>query len=712
MRGLTIVRPRVLSAVLLLLSGLASASTAEPVRVPEPTSTRLEANLTRITSTAGTVYTVARYALPQRGSVPHILAIDREDYVWFSESGGRFAKNFIDAPAANRIGRIDREGTVSEWTIAAEETSPMGIVFDAAGALWITERLADRVTRMNPDGTLTRYDVPTKASWPTGIAIGGDGKVWFTETRGDKVGVIDPTTGQVREYEVPTPASATTGIAVDHAGKVWIAQRDANIIGRLDPDTGTFDQFPLPTPDAKPCGIAVAPDGTVWFSERNGGKLGTIGQDGAVREYALKDRTTGPFLLAIDQSGGVWFSEIFGNRIGRFDSKKASFEHFAVAEGHFYPAGIALDSKGNVWFAEQASDHIGVIVRTDLAYLDNKGTASDADDANIVVSRDFDLEEFSIPTPNSIPGILGIDSRGTVWFTEMGGGFVGPGFPPGPPGSKIGYVEDGVLSEIALPTPESGPTSLDVDPVTDDLWVSLRSANKIARVRDKTVEEFDIPVVDSEPIGIAVDRRSNIWVALSRAGMIARRTPGGVWALYNLPDKRSNPRTIFIDRNDRVWFSEKDGNHLGEIDPVNGTVKRWQIPTRMAWPLSILDDADGKIWFAEMRSDKLGTFDPATETFAEYDLPVQSAPFKLHYDEASASIWISTIFANAVLRFDIEKKRTVTAYKIPNEGVWLGGIARDKDGCFWVTEQFGNQVDRMCIAGLKGVRFGQVDVGR
>ncbi len=674
--------------------------------------TKVDALLHQLRSSANRPFTLIEYTVPTPNAVPHILAIDPQDHIWFSESGGRFARNFIDTPPLNRVGRLDQNGTISEWVLDEEGTSPMGVVFDQVGDLWITERLGNRVSRLRRDGGIDRYAIPTANAWPTGIALDSKGRLWFTETKGDKIGMIDPTTGTLHEYPLPVSGAMATGIAVDRADRVWVAERDVNIIGRFDPQTREFTQYTFPTQNSKPCSVAIDEKGTVWFSERNGGKIGRINSDGSIQEFALGDEFSGPFILVADRQGDLWFSELFSSRIGRFDARENRFEHFPIPGAKAHPAGVAIDSKGNIWFAQQSTNKLGLIVRTHLAYPATAGEEPGRVKADASASTSFEFREFDIPTPQSIPGIVGVDRHDTVWFTQMGGGFVSPGFPPGPPGSKIGYIRNDVVYELSTPTPESGPTSLAKDPCGDDIWVTLRAANKIARVRDFQVTEFDIPVPNSLPVGIAVDYDHNVWVALSDANKIGRRTPTGEWRFLALPEPDAHPRTIFVDQWNEVWFAEKIGNHIGWVDKANWRVEQWRIPTRMAWPLSLESDDIGNLWFAEMRSDKLSMLDRKAKTITEYRLPVQSAPFKILYDKEHSAFWISTVFASAILRFDLQSKQLAAAYKVPNEGAWVGGLDRDSQNCLWFSEQFANKIGRLCIDGVsKAPVKTQVEIG-
>src|ERR1044072_3685021 len=455
----------------LILTGKTSAGN-EAYGKPHFTN-KVESTIHQLKSSLDRRYTLIQYDVPTKDAVPHILVIGENDQVWFSESGGQFDKNFLDVPPQSKIGRLDKYGTISEWNLDEKPTSPMGVIFDRNYDLWIAERLRNRITRLRKDGKMDHYNIPTPNAWPTGIAVDSKGKVWFSETKGDKLGVVDPVSGTLTEFPLPVTAAMTTGITVDRSDNVWLAERDANVIGKFDQKTSKFTQYFLPTKDSKPCNVAVDNAGTLWFSERNGGKLGKIDETGAIREFTLPEKFGGPFIMAIDRLGDIWFTQIFANKIGRFIPKNENFEDFTIPGDKSYPAGIVIDSKGNVWFAEQASNKLSVIVRTDLGYI--AGESSGNEIKSVIQSPDtFRIEEMEVPTAQSIPGIVNIDRNNTLWFTQMGGGFVSPGFPPGSAGSKIGYIRDGVIKELRTPTPESGPTSMSLDPCSDDIWVTLR----------------------------------------------------------------------------------------------------------------------------------------------------------------------------------------------------------------------------------------------
>src|SRR5690242_18464038 len=85
---------RIAATALLLGLGLWDAGAAATEENGTPLTSRTThvgfASQMRVSS-LGQKYTVSTYDVPTPDAVPHILAIDSDNHVWFSESGGRFA---------------------------------------------------------------------------------------------------------------------------------------------------------------------------------------------------------------------------------------------------------------------------------------------------------------------------------------------------------------------------------------------------------------------------------------------------------------------------------------------------------------------------------------------------------------------------------------------------------------------------------------------
>jgi hypothetical protein len=277
---------------------------------------------------------------------------------------------------------------------------------------------------------------------------------------------------------------------------IWIAMRDANAIGRFDPSTEEMRHFVLPTPNARPCGVTVDAKGTVWFSERNGGKIGRIGKDGTIHEaccHVSPGRSSWPRIIA-----GDLVLRAFAGRIGRFDPATST----PITTRCRATSRILRNrrrSKGNVGRAD--IEHDRVIVRTDLAYLANERSGQHALAAT---QAGYDLHTLDADA-QSTPGT----PRSTV--TGRCGSADGRRLQLGSlpaPGSKVGFIRNGRVGELATPTPQSGPTSMAKDPCGDDIWITLRGEQD--RGFATIGSSGDVPVPDSEPVGIAVDFNHNV----------------------------------------------------------------------------------------------------------------------------------------------------------------------------------------------------------
>jgi LPXTG-motif cell wall-anchored protein len=53
--------------------------------------------------------------------------------------------------------------------------------------MWFTELDANKIARVLRDGTITEYDIPTASSQPAGIGTGSDGHLWFVEMAGNNL---------------------------------------------------------------------------------------------------------------------------------------------------------------------------------------------------------------------------------------------------------------------------------------------------------------------------------------------------------------------------------------------------------------------------------------------------------------------------------------------------------------------------------------------
>ena len=241
------------------------------------------------------------------------------------------------------------------------------------------------------------------------------------------------------------------------------------------------------------------------------------------------------------------------------------------------------------------------------------------------------ITEYAIPTPNSGPTSIVMKPLGTVrevWFTESRG-------------NKIGRLtQNGVLTEYPLPNPGSGPRDID-----GDLWFTEFDGNRIGRItQDGTITEFAIPTPASGPSGIAIGPDGNHWFTEFNANKIGRITPAGVVTEFSIPTPDSGPLEI-AHVGGSLWFTESTANKIGRITP-EGVITEFALPTPNAGPTGIALGPDLAVWFTEARANQLGRITP-NGVVTEYRIPTPgSTPLGLSRDRLG--VWFTESATNKI----------------------------------------------------------------
>ena len=231
------------------------------------------------------------------------MATGVDGAVWFTDQG------------LNRIGRLDADGTLTEFQVPTGNASPAGITAGPDGAMWFTERSAHLIGRVDADGAVTEFRLPSSTPGPLGITTGADGALWFTEQRGNRIGRIT-TDGVVKEYPLPVASSLPSGIAAGPDGALWFTMRAANRIGRITL-AGEISSYPVPTDASDPTAITAGWDGAMWFTGPDTDLIGRVALDGTITEHRLPKVGSSPFSIAAGPDDAVWFTEGNASAIGR-----------------------------------------------------------------------------------------------------------------------------------------------------------------------------------------------------------------------------------------------------------------------------------------------------------------------------------------------------------------------------------------------------------
>ena len=204
------------------------------------------------------------------------------------------------------------------------------------------------------------------------------------------------------------------------------------------------------------------------------------------------------------------------------------------------------------------------------------------------LETDGQVTEFALPSAGSGPTTLAIAPDGVIWFTLSAGNAIGRMNPDG-----TGLVE------YALPHPDSSPRIIALG-ADGNMWFSEHAGNRIGRISPRgAIAEFPLPTPASQPRAIALGADGNIWVGLFAAGKIGRVTPDGVITEFSIPTPDSGPRALAAGPDGNIWFSEFKAGKIGRITPA-GQVTEFALPRSNAGPGDITVGADGHLWFVEL----------------------------------------------------------------------------------------------------------------
>jgi virginiamycin B lyase len=196
------------------------------------------------------------------------LAFDNDGNIWFTA---------LTYPASGKLMKLDPEQNIfTTYNMPEGVSSPVGIVPDNDGNLWINDHGTSAFVKFNPDtNTTTTYvtSLPLRktsiglyekcltqpngssitcsgfsVSLPYWNAIDSQGRIWFNEHQGNSLAVFDPVTETLIEYFIPTQ----------------------------NPQWGDCENYLEPCGIANPLQFTLAPDGRVWFTEWSENKIGVL----------------------------------------------------------------------------------------------------------------------------------------------------------------------------------------------------------------------------------------------------------------------------------------------------------------------------------------------------------------------------------------------------------------------------------------------------
>jgi len=216
-----------------------------------------------------------QYNTPTPKSTPLFLLPDDHNNIWFTES------------TANNLGELSYPGyKMTEYTLPTSDSGPVEIAFGQnQSVIWITETFAGKIASFDLNShTFAEFSPPSFVSLrsPVGIVADRFGNIWVSEHGGSAVIELTPSNSTFRIYPTSVPnneysISAIATLAIDSQGRLWFVEHFANKVGRLDPITGIMEEFQIPS--SQPAySVLNALDslGNFWFTEFGSNQIGEV----------------------------------------------------------------------------------------------------------------------------------------------------------------------------------------------------------------------------------------------------------------------------------------------------------------------------------------------------------------------------------------------------------------------------------------------------
>lgn len=322
--------------------------------------------------------------------------------------------------AAYSVPPVDvRAQSVASWRILGEGAqlrSPMGVVVDVAGSIYVADAGNHRVVKLDPNGRQvaawgTQGAAPGQFDNPSGIAVDGAGYVYVADTFNHRVQKLTPD-GQVvlvvgelgaRVGQFRDPA----GIAVDSEGTMYVADTRNNRVQKLSPEgepladwgTATDGEQPVggqasggqasggwpsgerlpgeppieaPRPPVfdpfrRPKGLALDVYGRLIVADTDDVRIALVSAETG-RVFDAWASSGSPRGAAVDAYGRVYVADAYGHRVQLLGAEGAALAQWGTEGGQAgefrSPSGVALDRGGALYVADTGNHRLQRLAAT------------------------------------------------------------------------------------------------------------------------------------------------------------------------------------------------------------------------------------------------------------------------------------------------------------------------------------------------------------
>jgi streptogramin lyase len=213
----------------------------------------------------------------------------------------------------------------------------------------------------------------------------------------------------ITQYDFPRKDTVAHDLDIDSQGTVWYTDESRMFFGKFEPRTGQFTEYPLPPvppghlPGARD--IQVDRDDNIWFPRRVANAAIVVTKYNPKTQELSTIEGVGGQYMALGPDGKIWAG------LARIDPKTLMVEaRYSWMDSPNLPPGphgpyvdlTVVNSKGDVY----APDYFG-------AYIVG------------INAKTGEAKFWQVPTPNSLPRRVRMDSNDRFWFAEYSGDKIG-----------------------------------------------------------------------------------------------------------------------------------------------------------------------------------------------------------------------------------------------------------------------------------------------
>ncbi|MDA4130639.1 MAG: hypothetical protein OK457_07700, partial [Thaumarchaeota archaeon] len=218
----------------------------------------------------------AQYKTLTPKSNPLFVLIDDSNNVWFTET------------TQNKLGELRYPNyNISEFELPSSSSGPVELAFGLnQSTIWITETFTGKIASFSVTSHSFNEFSPPSADYlksPVGIVSDSDGNVWVSEHGGSAVVELVPTNSTFKKYptSIPSPSvypvSAVATIALDSHQRLWFVEHFSNRVGRLDPKSNVLEEFQIPTSQPAYSVLnTLDRQGNFWFTEFSSNQIAEV----------------------------------------------------------------------------------------------------------------------------------------------------------------------------------------------------------------------------------------------------------------------------------------------------------------------------------------------------------------------------------------------------------------------------------------------------